>query len=75
MRGCRNYDCSQAWEADMRGLPFFKAFIAEGHKSGALNSSLQNITSLNYTKIVIFSGQVVKNHVQHPGFYVVKLSD
>lgn len=28
--GHRNYDCSQAWEADMRGLMFSKAFIAKG---------------------------------------------
>ncbi len=27
----RNYDCSQAWEADMRSLMFLKAFIARGH--------------------------------------------
>lgn len=27
----RNYNCSPAWEADMRGLMFLKAFITRGH--------------------------------------------
>lgn len=31
--GCvaQTYDCSQAWEADMRGLMVLKAFTAQGH--------------------------------------------
>lgn len=32
----RNYDCSETWEADMRGLMFLKAFIAKGHRSQEL---------------------------------------